>query len=104
MVNVYGKSNPNSNLSNITVFRNFVIGSVVGGALSMVSLLPSIMSLQGGKAGFALHEFLNTNQLFTVGEFISKFIPGAYVTSDIQHGLPNIYVFSGILLLTKISS
>ncbi|MER2009449.1 MAG: YfhO family protein [Psychrobacillus sp.] len=99
VVNVYGKSNPNSNLSNITVFRNFVIGSVVGGALSMVSLLPSIMSLQGGKAGFALHEFLNTNQLFTVGEFISKFIPGAYITSDIQHGLPNIYVFSGVLLL-----
>lgn len=99
VVNIYEKSNPDSNLSNTIIFRNFVIGSVVSGALSMASLLPSIMSLQGGKAEFALHEFLNTNQLFTLGEFISKFIPGAYVTSDIQHGLPNIYVFSGIILL-----
>ncbi|MBM7834098.1 YfhO family protein [Clostridium sardiniense] len=81
-------------------FKYFLVGSILGGALSSFVLIPTVYALLGGKAKF---EFFSTpiQANFKMFDILSKFYINGLVNNDILKGLPNIYcgVFIGILFI-----
>lgn len=76
----------------------FLKYSLFAGGLSAFVLVPTVMSLQGGKAEFSLSA-LNFLSKFDLIELLSKFYIGAFDYEQIQYGLPNIYCGGIILIL-----
>ena len=75
-----------------TVIWNFIKGSLLAGGISAFVLIPTVFSLRGGKAEFDISTLLNFESNFTVTDFFSKFMIGAFDYGQLQSGLPNIYV------------
>lgn len=70
--------------------KYFLLGSILGGALSSFVLIPTVYALLGGKAKF---EFFSAPiyQNFKIYDILSKFYINGLVNNDILKGLPNIY-------------
>lgn len=81
-------------------FKYFLVGSILGGALSSFVLIPTVYALLGGKAKF---EFFSTpiQANFKMFDILSKFYINGLVNNDILKGLPNIYcgIFIAILFI-----
>lgn len=80
--------------------KYFLLGSILGGALSSFVLIPTVYALLGGKAKF---EFFSTpiQTNFKMFDILSKFYINGLVNNDILKGLPNIYcgIFIAILFI-----
>ncbi len=81
-------------------FKYFLLGSILGGALSSFVLIPTVYALLGGKAKF---EFFSATiqENFKMFDILSKFYINGLVNNDILKGLPNIYcgIFIAILFI-----
>lgn len=73
-----------------TIF--YVFGSLLAGVLAAIVLIPTYLSLQGGKAEFDFTVLMNNDVKFTITDFISKFVIGAFNYQEIKTGMPNVYV------------
>lgn len=80
--------------------KYFLLGSILGGALSSFVLIPTVYALSGGKAKF---EFFSApiHVNFKIYDIVSKFYINGLVNNDILKGLPNIYcgIFTAILFI-----
>ncbi|MDL2294250.1 YfhO family protein [Ruminococcaceae bacterium OttesenSCG-928-D13] len=70
--------------------------SLIGAGLSAVALLPSLLSLQGGKAGFSLADFWDKSAA-TLADVVSRYLPGTASHQMVFMGYPQIYC--GVLAL-----
>lgn len=93
--------------TNLKVFIDFCLGSIIGGGLAAFILIPSFLSLEGGKAEFDYTNIMSITSNFSVQDFISKFVIGSYSYSQLVEGLPNVYIsiivqiFSFLFFLNK---
>lgn len=97
--NTYNKKN----FSKLVIYNRikyFLLGSILGGALSSFVLIPTVYALSGGKAKF---EFFSApiHSNFKIYDIVSKFYINGLVNNDILKGLPNIYcgIFIAILFI-----
>lgn len=100
-------------LWDIPVLLRFGASSLLGGGLSMWLLLPTLRSLEGGKAVFDL-SLLTMDKVFPLRDFLLKLFGGSFDYNQIITGhpeqeipLPNVYcgmlalVFAGLFFLNK---
>ncbi|KAA9300545.1 MULTISPECIES: YfhO family protein [Aerococcus] len=81
-------------------FKAFVPASLLAGAMACLTLIPSLLSLQGGKAGFDPSQLVDFHSQFSFLDFSSKLVIGAFQAGDTKSGLANIFVPSLILLVS----
>lgn len=82
---------------------DFALQSLLAGGLGAFLLLPTWFSLQGGKAEVSLSNLLNEFILnFSLLDFLSKFVIGAFNHSEKVSGFPNIFVSLFVVLLVLI--
>ncbi|AMB98576.1 hypothetical protein AWM75_00570 [Aerococcus urinaehominis] len=81
------------------VIVTYLMSSIAAGLLAGITLIPAILSLNGGKASFQASQLLNFWLLFDPRDLPGQFLPQAYQLGDIKDGGPNIYVFTGMLSL-----
>ncbi|GAA0071203.1 YfhO family protein [Clostridium sardiniense] len=78
--------------------KYFLLGSILGGALSSFVLIPTVYALSGGKAKFEFFSApIHTN--FKIYDIVSKLYINGLVNNDILKGLPNIYCGIFIVIL-----
>lgn len=79
---------------------NFAIQSLLAGGLAAFLLVPVWFSLQGGKAEFELASLMNEFVLnFSLLDFLSKFVIGAFSHNEKVSGFPNVFVSLFIVIL-----
>lgn len=74
------------------VVLNYIGSSLLSVGLSAFILIPTLYSLKGGKANLDFSSIITFDTNFSLIQFLSKFIIGAFSFSQVQSGLPNIYV------------
>jgi len=77
------------------VIIKYTFSSLLAGLLSSVIWLPAILSLQGGRLDQPVVNEITFKENMPFLEMASKLFTGANTTSELQNGLPNIFV--GIL-------
>lgn len=84
----------------------FAVNSVLAGGLAAISLLPTALSLHGGKAAFSLRELLDFTILYRPLEIWKELFAGNYAFKGGLNTLPNIYcgVFALILAAAYFTS
>lgn len=80
----------------------FAKHSLLAGGLAAISLVPTALSLRGGKAAFDIRDLLDFTVLYTPAQVIKELFIGNYAVKGEIHTLPNIYcgIFVLILLMT----
>ena len=69
----------------------FALSSLAAGALAAAVLVPALLALRGGKAGFSLSD-LSLAAKFPLRSLLAKFFPGAFSFDEINpSGLPNVF-------------
>ena len=81
----------------LRVLLRYSAASLLGGGLSMMLLLPTLRSLQGGKSSFDL-SVLQLKQNFALPMFLSKLYAGSFSFEELMYGLPNVFCGSIALL------
>ncbi|MDD4706492.1 MAG: YfhO family protein [Bacilli bacterium] len=86
-----------NSIKDLKIIINFIIASIIAVSLSAVVLIPTFMSLQGGKAVFSLDTILNFGIELNPMNIALKAYTGAYNWNDAINGYPNI--FCGIFIV-----
>ena len=74
----------------------FAGASLLAGGLSAAIVLPAVLSLSGGKAGFSWESFLDKSYA-SLADVVSRYMPGTASASQVFFGYPAIY--AGMLAL-----
>ncbi len=82
--------------TNIITIKNYILSSLAGVGISCFWLVPTVLSLEGGKAGLNLSELTFTRN-FYLTDFISKIFTNNITYDQLKFGLPNIFV--GMLII-----
>lgn len=77
----------------------FAGASLLAGGLSAFVLLPVLMAMQGGKAGFSAEGFFNPS-FATLADVTSRYLPGTANVGQIFFGYPALYTGMLALLCT----
>ena len=80
----------------LKIFGRLIAGSLLGGCLAAIVLVPTAVALAGGKATFDL-SMLTLNPNFNFSDILSKFIIGSTSMDEVIEGLPNVYIGSFVL-------
>jgi len=81
----------------------FVIQSLLAGGLGAILLLPTWNSFQGWKEGSKLANLANEFELnFSIVDFMSKFVLGAFDHGEKVSGFPNVFVSLLVVILALI--
>lgn len=78
---------------------SFCVNSLLAGGIAAAALLPTALSLSGGKAAFDLRELLDFTILYTPGQVFKELFIGNFALKGGGNILPNIYCGIGIVIL-----
>lgn len=79
---------------------HFTIQSLVAGGLAAFLLVPTYFSLQTGDSSVALSNLLGEFSInFSIVDFLSKFVLGAFSYYEMTEGLPNVFVSFFVVIL-----
>ena len=74
------------------VVLNYIVSSLLAGALSSIVWLPALMSLKGGRLDQSVAWAISSGENMPFLDMFSKLFIGANSTSELSDGLPNIFV------------
>ncbi|MBE6040165.1 MAG: hypothetical protein E7219_04280 [Clostridiales bacterium] len=81
--------------NNKRIAIKYIISSILAGILSSVVWLPALLSLRGGRLDQSIANVISFKENMPFLDMFSKLFTGANSTTELQNGLPNIFV--GIL-------
>lgn len=86
-----------SNTAKIELIKKYLWKSILGSFLASFILWPTFLELLAGKASTGAKWSLNFQ--FPLSQELSKLLPGAYNYSEMEAGMPNIFISSPLFLL-----